>query len=47
VDSDDAIVREQLDLIEMMEDAEEEKRVWEEIWPEARGRSDWMDVWCS
>ncbi|OCK80313.1 hypothetical protein K432DRAFT_382319 [Lepidopterella palustris CBS 459.81] len=52
IDSDDAIVREigmseRLQLKESMEEAKDERRVWEEIWPEAKGRSDWMDVWHS
>ncbi|KAF2464548.1 uncharacterized protein BDR25DRAFT_319076 [Lindgomyces ingoldianus] len=52
IDNGDVIVREirmreRLQLKESMGEARDERQLWEEIWPEAKGRSDWVDVWHS
>lgn len=52
VDSDDAVVREVvlsglLELRDELSQVEDERVAWEEVWPEAKGREDWLDVWCS
>jgi len=52
VDNDDAIVGEigmskRLQLMEDLRETNDERRVWEEIWPDAKGRSYWVEIWHS